>query len=268
MAVETSRISARAAFMALVDVHGNDLPLDQAVAWIDAEERGLDSIDSIIAALDGLADGLHLPEGSTLFESIARLNHHLFQEHGFEGDKDEYDSPDNSLISKVIERRKGLPILLSVVYMELARRVGISIDGIGFPTHFMVSPSGADPRFFIDPFHQGEVMRREQMRRWFERLAHHHQGTLRSFGAWIHPVNNRIILVRMNNNLKASCMRRGDLEGALRAVERLLILMPDALDARRDRGLLRLELGDEEEGAKDVDAYLAACGQVERAAQD
>ena len=83
---------------------------------------------------------------------------------------------------------------------------------------------------------------------------------------WLKPVTNRQLMVRINNNLKASFMRQDNLMGALRCVERLLVLTPDALDLRRDRGLLRLELGLEEEGAKDLDAYLAA--RHERATTD
>lgn len=265
---EHTRLLSRAAFMGLVDTYGNDLPLDEAAAWMDAEERRVDSIEQTMAALDELAVGLHIPEGADLYESIARLNHHLFTEHGFVGDTDAYDAPENSLLSQVIARRRGLPILLSLIYIEVARRVGVDIRGVGFPTHFMVTPADADPVFFVDPFHQGEILRRTQMRRWFDRITQANNEPLTPFEHWIHPVNHRIMMVRLNANLKASFMRRGDLEGALRAVERMLILVPDALDARRDRGLLRLELGHEEEGAKDVDAYLAACGQAALSAQD
>ncbi len=248
--------------MALVENQGNDLPLDQAAAWMDAEERGRTNIDEMLAAVDALAEGLYIPEDAPIYEAIARLNHHMFTVHGFQGDSDEYDNPHNSMLSQVIERKRGLPILLSLIYMELGRRVGVPICGVGFPTHFVVTPMDAEPRFYVDPFHQGEVMRRGQMHRWFDRIVAKHQGPLTPFDRWVHPVNHRIMLVRMNNNLKSSFMRRGDLEGALRAVERLLILVPEALDARRDRGLLRLELGHEEEGSKDVDAYLAAYGQA------
>ncbi len=268
MSREPSRIQAKAAFAALVESQGNDMPLDQAAAWMDAEERCLDSIDGAIGAIDALAKGLFIPEDATIYEAIARLNHHLFTVHGFRGDTEEYDAPTNSLLSQVIARKRGLPIVLSLLYIEVGRRVGLSICGVGFPTHFVVTPADADPRFYVDPFHQGEVMRREQMRRWFDRIVAKHEGPLTPFEQWVHPVNHRMMLVRMNNNLKTACMRRGDLEGALRAVERLLVLVPDAMDARRDRGLLRLELGHEEEGAKDVDAYLAACTRTEARLRD
>jgi regulator of sirC expression with transglutaminase-like and TPR domain len=265
---EHSRLLSRAAFMGLVDTHGNDIPLGEAAAWMDAEERRVDTIDETMRALDALADGLYIPEEATIYEAVARLNHHLFVEHGFEGASEDYDAPGNSFISEVIARKRGLPILLSLIYMEVGRRVGMSIHGISFPTHFVVSPAAADPRFFVDPFNKGEVIRPSQLRRWFDRIVERHNSPVTPFEHWVHPVNHRIMLVRMNNNLKAACMGQGDLEGALRAVERLLILMPDALDVRRDRGLLRLELGNEEEGAKDVDAYLAAYGKAELTAQD
>jgi regulator of sirC expression with transglutaminase-like and TPR domain len=248
--------------MGLVDTHGNDIPLDESASWMDAEERRIDSIEQTMGELDRLASGLHIPDGAPIYEAIARLNHHLFDVHGFGGMEGDFDAPENSVLSSVLERKQGLPILLSLIYIEVGRRVGIQLSGVGFPTHFMVMPVDVEPRFFIDPFHKGEIMRPDQMHRWFNRIAEKFPDPLTCFEHWVHPVNHRIMMVRINNNLKHSFMLRGDLEGALRAVERMLILVPDALDARRDRGLLRLELGREEEGAKDVDAYLAAYGQA------
>lgn len=262
------RAHAREQFKALIDAHGDELPLAEAAAWMDAEERALESIDPIMSVLDELAEDIRIPTDAGPIENVARLNHALFHTGGFLGEDEVYDAPENSLLGSVLERRKGLPILLSLVYIEVGRRLGVPLQGIGFPTHFLVSPVGAVPRFFVDPFHEGRVLRTDQLEQWFERILSKTDGRVPPISWWLRPVNGRQFLVRMNNNLKVSYMRRGDLEGALRTVERLLLLTPDVVENRRDRGLLRLELGLEEEGAADVDAYLAARHQiVQHAAQ-
>jgi regulator of sirC expression with transglutaminase-like and TPR domain len=256
--IQPARIAARTAFVALLDAPENEIALDQAIAWMTAEERGLQSIEPLINAMDELAHGLYIPEETSTFEMVARINHHLFDVHGFSGNEEAFSDPNNSLLDSVLSDRKGLPILLSCLYIEIARRAGQAIQGIGFPTHFLVSPYAATPRFFIDPFHQGRILRFSQMEPWFNRILEESGGRLPPFSWWLKPVTTRQILVRINNNLKASYLQRNDLDGALRCVERLYILTPDVLEVRRDRGLLRLEVGQEEEGAKDLDAYLAA----------
>ena len=162
------------------------------------------------------------------------------------------------MLDAVIEHRKGLPILLSAVMMIAAERIGLKLHGIGFPTHFLVGPAEALPRFFIDPFNGGRILRTEQLERWFQRISDRTGDRMPPLSWWLKPTSSRQMLSRMNNNLKNSYLRRNDLNGALRCVERLLILTPEAIEARRDRGLLRFELGQEEEGAKDLDAYLEA----------
>lgn len=257
-ALDDARSGARAELVSLVGAHGDDIPLDQAFAWLCAEERGTDCIADLIVELDRLADGVFLPDDIDVFEAVARINHHLFNELDFNGNTDHYDDPENSMLDSVLERRTGLPISLSLVYIEIARRNGLKVHGIGFPHHFLVSPATATPSFYIDPFSRGRVMRTDALKVRYQRIADEADGRLPPLSWWLKPVTNRQVLVRINNNLKASFMQRDGLTGALRCVERLLVLTPDALDLRRDRGLLRLELGLEEEGAKDLDAYLAA----------
>ena len=257
-ALDDARAVARAELVSLVGTHGDDIPLDKAFAWLCAEERGSECIAELLNGIDALAEGVFLPDDIDVFEAVARINHHLFTELGFAGNTDHYDDPENSMLDSVMQRRTGLPISLSLLYIEVARRSGLTINGIGFPHHFLVSPADATPSFYIDPFCRGRVMRTDALKLKYQRIADDADGRLPPLSWWLKPVTNRQILVRINNNLKASFMQRDGLTGALRCVERLLVLTPDALDLRRDRGLLRLELGLEEEGAKDLDAYLAA----------
>lgn len=258
MTLEPSRIVARAKFTALAESHELEIPLDRCAAWMQAEEQGCEDIADILHQLDTVAQGLFIPQDVNIFGCVARLNHHLFETCGFHGGGDDAFGPEGSMLGVALERKIGLPILLSLIYMEVARRHNMRIDGIGFPTHFLVQPHGADPGFFVDPFHRGRVLRMDQLQTWFNRIARQSDLPVRELHAWLHPLPNRLILVRMNQNLKHAHMRANNLKGALRAVDRTLILMPDSIDVRRDRGLLRTELGLEEEGSKDLDAYLAA----------
>ncbi len=241
---------------ALLAVGGEHARLDRAVALLAADEDPTADPDSVVASLDDLASRLHLPRGATTVEAVARVNTHLFGRLGFAGDLSSYDDPRNSLLHRVVERRKGLPILLSVLYMEVARRAGLPVDGVGFPGHFVVRPRDADPPFYVDPFHEGAVVRFDTLR---DRLVHlvpeaNRDAALRE--RFLGPTGVRQILLRMTNNLRASYLRRADGLGVLRCLERLLLLQPDEPSLRRDRGLLFLDLGFVDAGVHALETYL------------
>ncbi len=243
---EQLRAAARAAFAALVRVDGDDLDLAQAAALVAAEEQpGVDAAE-VVGALDGLATGLFIPPDDDIVVKVARLNHHLFETLGFRGDEDDYHAPDNSLLDRVIQRRRGLPILLSLVAMEVGRRVGVPLDGIGFPGHFLVRPRGADPAFYVDAFAGGRILREELLT---VRLPE-------GGDAALDAVTDRQLLLRLNRNLKQSYLQRRDVAGVLRACERLLLLDPTLLGERRDRALLLGQLGRLDAAITELTAYL------------
>jgi len=130
----------------------------------------------------------------------------LGREHGFAGDRERYDHPDNSMLDIVLSRRRGLPILLSIVYIEVARRAGIPLAGIGLPGHFVVGHFGTDPPVLLDPFNGGTRID-----------APVSESTVR-------PWHSHEIATRMLNNLVVSYQRRGDLRLAIRAARMRLIL--------------------------------------------
>ena len=240
----------------LLDAHGESPPLDLAAALMAADEvSGLEPLD-VLGSLDALAARLHVPEGASVFEGVARLSHALFGEHGFRGDTETYDDPRNSLLHQVIERRTGLPILLSLVTMEVGRRVGVELVGIGFPGHFIVAPAQAEDRFFIDPFHGGKVLRPEHLEARLRQLHPEVRVGAADMARFTAPVSPRAMLVRMNQNLKASYVRRRDARGVLRAVQRLQLLEPLHADHVRDEGLLLAELSEARAAAARLEAYL------------
>jgi len=129
-------MSPNRALLALLRAHGDAPPLDRAVALIAADEQPGLVPEDVLAQLDQLAAGLRLPPLCEPVQTVARLHHHLFVELGFRGDEEDYDAPRNSLLDQVLTRRRGLPILLSVVYVEVAKRRGIAVDPVGFPVTF------------------------------------------------------------------------------------------------------------------------------------
>ena len=247
----------RDALARLVSDHGDDLPLDQGVALVAAEERPGLSPEAPLDALDRLASKVGRRPGASLFVQVANLNHHLFTEEGFQGDSETYDDPDNSLLDAVLERKKGLPILLSVVYTELGRRLGFEVDGIGFPGHFVVSPRNAEPRFFVDPFHGGTVLKECDLRVMLKRFSGAWNVEPETWKRFVAPVSSRSTLQRINNNLKRAWVRRGKPGAALRAADRNLVLDPDSVSDHHDRAVLLARLGRFTDAVATVERALA-----------
>lgn len=235
--------------------------LDRLTAEIAVEEaaaRGETlSVSALLDGFDRLARGVRMPPRFDLPEAIARLNLHLFQTEGFGPAGDDYGAPASSLLDQVFARRRGLPILLSVVYLEVARRVGVELDGVGFPGHFLVASRDHEPRFFLDPYHQGRILDRARLRSQLDRLRRRPIGEP-EFEQALRPVGAAHIRIRMNNNLKGAHLRADDLEGAIRASVRMLAVAPHLQGEQRELALMRLHQGRREEAVGGLETYLAA----------
>jgi regulator of sirC expression with transglutaminase-like and TPR domain len=196
--------------------------LDEGAILIAAHaHRDLD-VDEQLARLDDLAAGC--PGGSV--DAVAR---HVFDVLDFRGDTDDYANPDNSLIDVVLDRRRGIPITLSVVVIEVGRRVGVPLEGVGMPGHFLVQ-AGDEPGRFVDPFHQS-LLDRAGCEGLFAKV---HGPTARFEDRFLAPVGPRAILARMLTNLQRSFVGRGDRAGALWA-QCLRVLVPGATVSERRR---------------------------------
>jgi len=185
-----------------------DPPLDALALALAAEFREVDAAEAV-AALDDLgaelADAAARTAKTPLAEAQACAGL-LGATHGFAGDSEQYDHPSNSMLDLVLARRRGLPILLSVVYVEVARRAGIPLAGVGLPGHFVVGHFGVTPPLLLDPFAGGGVVATDV--------------APSALGAW----NAHEIALRMLNNLLAAHQRRADLGAAIRAAELRLVL--------------------------------------------
>lgn len=199
-------------------------------------------VESQVGILDAWAEELRsrLDPSWNNLQKLARLRSFAFEELGFRGDRLDYYSPSNSLLHQVIERRRGVPLSLAIVMMELGWRVGIPFEGVGFPGHFLVRLTGEPRDLLLDPYKRGMSVHEEDCR---QMLIETTGGMVEFDQRLIASVSKREMIVRMLNNLKGAWLRRGDDEQALSAVDRLLLIDPDDLPETRDRGLLLFRLG-------------------------
>jgi regulator of sirC expression with transglutaminase-like and TPR domain len=203
----------------------------------------------------------HTADGSLLCR-IHRFNQYLFADERFVGNRDRYEDPRNSCLNEVLDRRTGIPITLSVVYMEIGRRAGLRLEGVNFPGHFLVrapenKAAGRENRLIIDPFHGGALLSEQDCRR----LLQKHVGTEVAFSrSLLAPATRAQIVVRMLLNLKRLYVQMRSFPQARDATELLLAVTPSALGELRDRGLLAFHLNDMTSALRDLQTYLKLSG--------
>lgn len=191
--------------------------------------------------------------GGEVYQWLAALNYVLFHQHGFRGNSNDYYDPKNSFLNEVIERRTGIPITLSVLYMEVAQRVGLALEGIGFPGHFLVKLPQNGTDIVIDPFHQGEIKSRDDLARMLGGL---YGGVVEIRDEFLKPAGKKEILKRMLGNLKGIYAKVNDLVKLLSVLDQAIILEPGAVDEIRDRARVYLRLECFAQARADFDAYL------------
>jgi len=210
--------------------------------------RYLGHIDQLAAHV-----GERLGNDKTVYHSIAALNTVLFQERGFHGNRDNYYDPKNSFLNEVIERRTGIPISLSVLYIEVAQRVGLPLQGVSFPGHFLVKYCDGQEKIVIDPFNAGEIKSKKSLDKLLETLYGEHVAWADKF---LEAVTKRQIIRRMLNNLKMIYLREESLLKSLAVAQRLVTLDPASGEDIRDRGAIYLKLECFQYALADFEQYL------------
>ncbi len=224
--------------------------------------RQLDALAAEVWAALGPSTRLlrpsQLARRDTALRVLEAINETLITRHGFHGADGDYNNPRNSFLNEALERHEGLPITLSVIYLEVARRLGAPLEGVGLPAHFMVRwplPADEGGPFYVDVFQRGELLDEPTTRQFILRLIH--APSSRAFDPdWSRALDTRQILTRMLRNLKRMYLIRGETGPALEVVDRLTALRPDLPEELRDRGLLRLAMGEPLLAAADITAYL------------
>ena len=239
--------------------------LDAAALEMAAIERPgldpapyLDTLDQIAAEI---ATRLGRVANGPKFLRVA--NHYLFEELGFHGNEAEYYDPRNSCLDAVLDRRLGIPITLSVVYLEVARRVGQPLAGIGLPGHFIVQYNDGGYSTFLDPFHGGKPLTEEDCRI----LAREVGVDINAEPSTLQPVSNRYILVRMLNNLRSAYFRGKQYGKAARALDLLVDAFPSNGEYFKARGVARLQLREFSAAKSDLEMYLKCAPEAEDRAE-
>lgn len=184
------------------------------------------------------------------------INRHLFEELGYAGNHGEYYDPRNSYLNEVFERRLGNPLSLAMVQMEVARRLGVPLDGVSFPGHFLVRLPVDDGVLVMDPFNRGRPLDVDELR---QRARPHLSGDVLdddTLGEILNPASHRAMLMRVLRNLHGTYAECDDWERAVRCADRMLRLTPGHADALRDRGLGYLKLGHRHGAREDLAHYL------------
>ena len=238
----------------------DELPLLETALLIARDEYPQLDAAAYAATIQGYADDLKpkLVAGADLPATLTTINRYLFDELGFAGNNNQYDDPRNSYLNEVFDRKLGIPISLAVVQIELMRRLGLPLDGISFPGHFLVRLPVDDGILVMDPYNKGRPVSAEELK---ERASPHLGGQPPDDLQLIEilaPATHRMILARMLRNLNGLYLESGDWERVARTADRLLKISPDAVEALRDRGLAYRQLGYAKGAREDLARYLKA----------
>ncbi|MBC7779440.1 MAG: tetratricopeptide repeat protein [Proteobacteria bacterium] len=233
-------VAAATRLQRLVDRHGDAGSLAEGALLIAQEVYPEIDIDHYLARLDMLGTILkaRLPNAAGNVERILALNRFLFVEHEFAPDSDDFTDPRNSFLNEVLDRKRGIPITLSIVYIEVGRRIGLPLDGLSFPQHFLVRCTLPDGVAVIDPFQSGASLSIEELQRRLGALRQGHRPSRAEVSALLVAASRREILSRVLRNLKAVYLEREQFDHALVAADRILMLTPNVATEIRDRGWL------------------------------
>jgi regulator of sirC expression with transglutaminase-like and TPR domain len=243
-------VASLAAFAQLVALEDAKIDLARACLLIAEDAYPALDVDGYAGEIDRLAKRLRARLGVSAGEEerIVALNEFLFDDLGFSGNTDDYYDPRNSYLNEVIDRRTGIPITLAVLYMEIARKIGLTLDGVSFPGHFLVRLRVGGGTLVLDPFTggdpQSETELRERLKRVVPRGA---SGGLPvselPLEHFLEPATKRQILARVLRNLKGIYREADKPERQLEVLNRMILVAPDSAVELRDRGLVyqRLE---------------------------
>lgn len=260
---------SRIGYFATLVAEDRGLPLMEAAVAVGQDDDPEMDPQSVLLELDDLGRRLaqRVPADAPPLQRLRMLNRYVFDDLGFAGNVNDYYDPDNSFIHRVLQSRRGIPITLALIYGELASHVRLTTHGIGFPGHFLVKVSLPRGEVVIDPFN-GRSLSREELQ---ERLTPYLQarGLTDDFevplGLFLQASAPRDTLARLLRNLKDIHITAQRWDRLLCVQDRLVTLLPQVIEERRDRGLALAEMGLIQAAAIDIEAYLAERGDADDA---
>jgi regulator of sirC expression with transglutaminase-like and TPR domain len=246
---------SRRTFRELVTLPDGAIPLAETALLLACEEYPQLEISPYLDKLDEFAGYVRpkLRPGNSPLETIEAINEVLFGVAGFRGNTENYNDPRNSFFNDVLERRIGIPITLSAVYIEVARRVSFPMFGVGMPGHFLIKYRDRTQELFLDAFNAGQLLTREDCSRRFKEIF----GDEKEFSErMLDIVSPRQMLFRMSNNLKTIYLNVHAYEKSLAMIEMMLLADPEAMEQYRDRGILHVQLRRFSAAVRDFERYV------------
>jgi regulator of sirC expression with transglutaminase-like and TPR domain len=252
----------RQRFATMLSEDEGSINLAEAALLIAQEEYpGLD-VEAYLDRLDRMAHEVEkrFRHGEDPLGCVEALNGYLFNDLKFRENAEEYYDPRNSFLNEVLDRRTGIPITISTVYLEVGWRLGMPLHGVGFPGHFLVKYSAGKGEIILDPFHRGSILTEKECQ---SRLDQVYAGRVQLRPDFLAAVTKRQILTRVLVNLKGIYVAAKDYRRALAAVERILVINPDLAPEIRDRGILRMQLSQAPQAIADLEWYVTTNPQAE-----
>lgn len=248
-------LMARKAFADLAALDRSVFPLDRAALTLGLEEYPQLDVDEYLRKLDTMAARVEVLAGQDRSAGMILecLNEVLFIQEALRGNADDYCDPRNSYLNEVLDRKQGIPLSLSVIYIEVGRRLDFRIQGVGFPGHFIVKCAVGEREILIDPFNHGRILRPEDCQELLDRV---YGGSVAMQPSFLQPMENKAIITRMLFNLKGIYYQAEDYHKALAIVDRILLLNPGIHSEIRDRGMLYMQTSLFSKALADLEHYL------------
>jgi regulator of sirC expression with transglutaminase-like and TPR domain len=243
-----------------------EMDMARAALLVAQEEYPQIPVELYLARLDQMAEEVkdRLADETAPVVVLGELLDMLFTRRRFHGNKDAYYDPRNSFLNDVLDRGTGIPLTLGMVVLEVGWRLGLPLEGVNFPSHFLVRFRGDALNLLIDPFDGGTVRFEDQAQELLDRV---YGGMVRVQDSFLRRATRRDMMIRLLTNMKGVYTNVGDHKRALSVVERLLLLQPTSRGDLRARGLLLARLGRRSEAMEQLQAYLRlapGAGDAER----
>ena len=243
------------------DEVGGDFDLALGALLIASTDDSNVDIDGVMGNLDRMAAAAssRIPDDGNELQQLNAVTDLLFGVIGLSGNRDDYYDPRNSYLNHVMERRLGIPVTLSLLCMEVGRRAGVPILGIGMPGHFLIRHRD-EPGFFVDSFNGGLLLSQDECGALLREAA---GDAVRLESHHLNPVSPREMLARILRNLKAIYWDREEFDRCITTIGALMAVLPDRPEEQRDRGVVHLKAGNRRESAEDFAAYIELAPNAE-----
>ncbi len=256
-------MDSKAYFERLNEIPDQEINLAEAALYIAADEYPNIDIPSYLEQLKMWSSMLRRESARKRAESrFDLLNRMLFEKMHFTGNLDNYYDPRNSFLNDVIDSRKGIPISLCVLYLDLAWSLGLRATGIGFPGRFLVRVEEQDKILYVDCFYQGRILSVEDCVEFWNDLS---DGEMEFQHSFLSSLGKRQILVRMLHNLKGIYLEKKSFKKLIHVMDKLVILAPDLYEEIRDRGIIHYQMQAFRPALQDFETYLSTNSEGEDA---